>query len=127
MAGGNKNRRAGDNFEYRTRDTFRSRGWWIIRAAGSLGPVDLVALKAGQPAVLISCKINGRIDPLEREALLAVANMTGGTPVIAHREQPGWLGVSRLAPSGAREPVGSWHMPALPANPRRRAKAPPPP
>lgn len=116
----NRNRAAGDAFEYRTRDTFETRGWWIIRAAGSLGAVDLVGLKAEQPPVLISCKISGRIDPRERVLLLAVARLTGGIPVVAHREKPGWIGLSRLVEPDSRVAIGTWHMP-----PRGSGRPPP--
>jgi Holliday junction resolvase len=108
----NRNRAAGDRFEYRVRDTFVARGWWVFRAAGSLGIADLVALKRGQPPVLISCKVNGRIDPAERVRLWAISSACGGEGLVCYRERPGWVAVDRVTVSGTREAVGSWHMPA---------------
>jgi Holliday junction resolvase len=109
----NKNRAAGDLFERRTRDTFRSREWWVIRSAGSLGPADLVALKRGRPPLLVACKVNGRMDPRERAVLLDLALATGGVPLIAYRDGKGWVGLDRLTPDDRRESAGRWHMPPV--------------
>lgn len=127
MASGNRNRAAGDRFEYRVRDTFRARGWFVVRAAGSLGPVDLVALKRGQPAVLLSCKTSGRIGPAERDTLVAVARVAGGEPLVAYREKRGWVGLDRVTGSGVRESVATWHMPTEDRNHRLVRPIPYPP
>jgi Holliday junction resolvase len=98
----NRNRAAGDRFEYRVRDTLVSQGWVVSRSAGSQGAMDLVALKAGRAPLLVSCKTNGRIDPWERQRLLGVAEQAGAMPVVVWRVRPGVMAMDRLTPSGAR-------------------------
>jgi Holliday junction resolvase len=62
--------------------------WVVIRAAGSLGGIDLVALKPGHRPLLVEVKstVNGPFDhfrPEERMALLLAADMAGGQAVLA--------------------------------------------
>lgn len=53
---GNHNKRKGTSFEYRIADKYRRAGYIVLRARGSLGPADLIALKAGERDVFIQCK-----------------------------------------------------------------------
>jgi Holliday junction resolvase len=72
---GNKRYIAGRRAEYEARDLLISEGWpVVVRAAGSKGPADLVAVNvgaAGSPRVLfVSVKKGaGRATKAEREAL----------------------------------------------------------
>lgn len=50
----------GPQRERAVRDWLLERDWVVVRAAGSLGSVDLVALKAGQRPRLIEVKANAR-------------------------------------------------------------------
>lgn len=66
----------------------QERDWLVVRAAGSLGGVDLVALKDGQRPMLVEVKstASGPFDhfrPAERAALLLAAEMAGGVAVLA--------------------------------------------
>lgn len=89
------NRTRGDYLERQTRDALARYGWLLVRAGGSLGPADLVALRDGKKPLLIQCKILGpgrrmpRIDPAERIALFAAAEQAGGRAIIATRYMPG--------------------------------------
>lgn len=64
--------------------------WVVIRAAGSLGGVDLVALKPWQTPMLVEVKSSSPergpfadFPPAEREALLLAARMAGARAVMA--------------------------------------------
>jgi Holliday junction resolvase len=77
----------------------------VVRSAGSLGACDLWAARAGNTLTHIECKLSGRIDPKEREALIALADATGGRAVVAMRPRGGRVallavlrGTSRLVP-----------------------------
>ena len=91
------NRQRGDYFERQVRDTLAEHGWWVVRAAGSLGVADLVALRHDKTPMLVSCKISGRIDPGERTAISDAADMAGARAVVAMRP-----------PGGGRKPRGGW-------------------
>ena len=63
-----KNYEIGRRFEYRTQNYFRKIGYYVIRAYGSKGLYDLIAVppmsRLGQ-TLLIQCKKNGYIHPKE--------------------------------------------------------------
>jgi Holliday junction resolvase len=98
--GGATNRQRGDYFERQTRAALESIGWLVIRSAGSLGPADLVALRAEHPAMLVSCKLHGYLGPLERATLLTAAAKAGARPMVARRDKPGWVLLAFLPPDG---------------------------
>jgi Holliday junction resolvase len=78
--------RRGVYFERRVRLDMESRGWWVIRAAGSHGPADLVALKLGEPPLLIQCKADARPHRKEGIGLAALAASVGAEGLLAKRE-----------------------------------------
>ena len=53
---GNRNKRKGTSFEHRVAAYYRRRGFIVLRARGSLGPADLIALKEGERDIFIQCK-----------------------------------------------------------------------
>lgn len=53
---GNKNKRKGTNFEYRVSAYYVRKGFIVLRARGSLGPADLLCLKAGERDIFVQCK-----------------------------------------------------------------------
>lgn len=88
----------GADFERRARDDLYAKGaLLVVRAAGSHGKADLVALFPAEdldyeidcPIVtvpnvwLVQVKKDGKIPLDEREALIEIARATGTTPVIA--------------------------------------------
>jgi len=75
----------GYRFERRVRQDFESRGWWVIRAAGSHGPADLVCLKIGEPPLLVQCKADSARHKKEGIALSALADSVGAEALLALR------------------------------------------
>lgn len=53
---GNKNKRKGTSFEHRVAAYYRSRGFTVLRARGSLGPADIICLKEGERDIYVQCK-----------------------------------------------------------------------
>jgi len=76
----------GYRFEVRVRKDMESRGWFVIRAAGSHGPADLLCLKAGEPPLLIQCKANSARYKREGIALAAIADSVGAEALLAVKE-----------------------------------------
>lgn len=64
------NYQRGAKVEYRARDQLRALGYYVIRAAGSHGLIDLCALKDGEQPLLIQVK-RGRVDQRIFDALNA--------------------------------------------------------
>lgn len=81
--------RRGRRLEYEVRDLFASRGWLVVRAAGSK-PVDLVCIRDGQ-AVLVECKYNDRPSQAELEKLGEVSRVSGARVLLAVRPKYGKL------------------------------------
>jgi Holliday junction resolvase len=82
------NRTRGDYFERKTAGYLRMRGWLVVRAAGSIGAFDLVAIPEGYGAPwLIQCKIGARLDPGEWNRLLELGTRHLCVPVLAYRTQ----------------------------------------
>lgn len=79
--------RRGRRFEYEVRDLFRSRGWFVIRAAASK-PIDLVCVKKGS-TVLVECKYSDRPTRAELEEVRTISQNIGVTAVIAIKERYG--------------------------------------
>lgn len=105
----------GHDRERKVRETLEAIGWWVSRAAGSLGDADLVALKQGELPMLIEVKANVSGGPFmnfrrpEREALIAAAVRAGAIPWLAYwpsRKPLRWISVAEWPPtceSGAPE------------------------
>lgn len=87
----NANRRAGDYFERQTRDALRAHGWLVVRSAGSLGIADLVALRAGNTPLIVSCKVSGQLPRAERLAFVEAARGAGARPLLACRVVRGYV------------------------------------
>jgi Holliday junction resolvase len=74
--------------ERAVRDWLRDRDWIVVRAAGSLGDFDLIALKDGQTPLVIEVKSTTRgpfhsFGPQDRATLKQVAEWAGAIPVLA--------------------------------------------
>jgi Holliday junction resolvase len=116
------NRKRGDYLEHQTRAALEHYRWVVVRAGGSLGPADLVALRDGNAPLLVQCKITGngrrypRVDPDERAALWETAEKAGARPIIATRYRGGWVALLALnGPSWTEYPtLDELHVPARP-------------
>ncbi len=108
---------SGRAFEYRVRDELRARGYLVIRAAGSKGVCDLVALANGS-VLLVQCK-RGRCSVAERKALWDCARRANAVALIATYQPRGPIGWQRIGQDGTMEPAQ--HPTA--GQPRMRAHA----
>ena len=79
------NYRNGYELERAARQYLEQAGYFVVRAGGSKGVADLVALSPYE-ALLVQCKLDGYVPPGERAALVNMA---------------GYLGAEAL--------IGSWH------------------
>lgn len=66
----------------------RNDGWVVLRAAGSFGNADLVALRAGSTPMLVQVKASARspvehFGPAERQALHTEAQRAGARAILA--------------------------------------------
>jgi Holliday junction resolvase len=83
--------RLGAAFEHRVADKLRAAGWTVIRAAGSHGKADLVAVKPGR-VVFVQCKRRGTLGTREWNELVELSQVAGAVPVMA--QMPGRRGVA---------------------------------
>ena len=81
----------GRKLEYATMLDLTGNGYWTIRAAGSKGAADIVAIKRGE-LMFVQCKLSGTMPPAERVALLNLAIDFGGIPLCAR-----WVKEGRAA------------------------------
>lgn len=89
MSGTARNYARGAELERTVAEKLRARGWTVIRAAGSHGPFDLVAIQPGPRLWLIQCKTDRRtLDAETWHALFTLAMGLGGIPMLADRSGP---------------------------------------
>lgn len=86
----------GTNRERQVKADLEGKGWFVIRAAASLGFADLVALKAGMLPLMCEVKATSRgpfhgFGPDDRAALIEAAEKAGATPVLAWWPKRGHL------------------------------------
>lgn len=104
--------RRGAYLERQTQAHLQANGYWTMKAPGSKGAVDVVAIKpcgieSCAQILFIQCKLNGVMPPAERAALWDVADEAGAWPLMVKRDGPGSLTWWRLvARVGA--PLAVW-------------------
>lgn len=98
---------SGKRFEDKTGLDLILNGYFAVRAGGSRGVADLVAVKPGQ-VLLIQCKTDGSLPPKPWNALYDAAMGCGAIPLLAARPKPGvveyWRLERRKDGSGGRQP-----------------------
>lgn len=81
--------------ERQVRDHLENDGWFVIRAAGSLGAADLVAIKAGAIQLIeVKSTAGGpyeRFGPAARRTLSQAARDAGASAVLAYWPSRGKL------------------------------------
>lgn len=107
----NTNRQRGDYLERQTREALRAHGWIVIRAAGSLGVADLVALRRSFTPLLISCKTNGRISPAERTAIREAATQSDARALVACRTRRGYVDLHTVTADGLSDRIDQIKVP----------------
>lgn len=96
----------GHNEERRLKHQMESEDWFVVRAAGSLGNADLVALKEGQRPRLIEVKTDvvgpfANFRPADRADLLLAAKIAGADAWLYWRPPRGtgrWFPVTDWPP-----------------------------
>lgn len=101
MTGGASPRRRGDYFERQAKADLESHGWLVVRAGGSLGPCDLIAVSRARQPLLISCKLGGRISPAERQTLATLSQRFGAVAMVASRPSDGVVFYRPVRPDDA--------------------------
>ena len=92
---GRRQYRSGKRFEDRTGLDLTENGYFTVRAGGSRGVADLVAVKSGQ-VLLVQCKTDGKLPPKPWNALYDAAMACGAVPLLAERPKPGKVAYWRL-------------------------------
>jgi holliday junction resolvase Hjr len=96
--------RTGADFERKVRDSLEADGYSCIRAAGSHGVVDMVALKEGQILLVQVKRTQGQIPPADRAELLRLAALVDAIPLVAYQPAPRKpIAYRRLTGPGPRE------------------------
>lgn len=104
------NKSRGTALEHQVRDDLVERGWLVVRPGASLGPADLVALRAGWDPLLVQVKIGGYMLPAERRELCEAAERSGAVPLLADRQRRPedrrrtWIRYRRLEAGEVAEP-----------------------
>lgn len=103
----------GARFERKVAEALTADGYRVMRAAGSHGKADLIALKIGQ-VLLVQCKLSGcgAVRPAEWNELWQLAEEVGAVAVIAHKPLRGRIAYMRLTGPkvrpGSRAPAVEW-------------------
>src|SRR5262245_1435500 len=79
----------GHQRERAVRDHLRDQGWWVARAAGSLGDADLIALRHDEQPRLVEVKSTAsgpyeRFGPEARGRLIGAARLAGAQAWLAY-------------------------------------------
>ena len=85
-------KRKGTRFERKVKDFLVEQGFFAVRAAGSHGVYDIVAVKkfSGRTVVLgVQCKHDGKLPCSERDAVQKCAETHGIVPVLAYPTRVG--------------------------------------
>ena len=71
--------------EYKVWADLEADGYQVLRAAGSKGVADLIALKPGEVLLVQVKAADPQLSPAERKALLELAHLTGALPLVAYK------------------------------------------
>jgi Holliday junction resolvase len=101
--------RQGADFERAVKKHLERNGYFVVRSAGSKGPVDLVALKAREILLIQAKATDGYVQPADRAELRGLALMLGGTALAARWHKDGraartveFLELTSAGPAGHR-------------------------
>ena len=73
----------GRAFEYRVRDYYKKKGWYVVRSAGSKTITDLIAIGKDGTVHFIQCKKDRKIPTRELIDLLEQSMTYKAVPVVA--------------------------------------------
>lgn len=106
----------GKKFEVAIKSRLERRGYFVMRAYGSKGKVDLLAigmpcLERGATALFIQCKRRGSIGSAEWNELYELAQRFGAWPVVCTKLSERTVGFYRLdIPREPRKPGRPWTL-----------------
>jgi len=91
VTGGRGPARAGTRFENDVKHYLSTLGWFVVRAGGSHGPADLVALRSDHQPWLIQCKATDTpaLPSQQWVTLWNTAVDHGAMPVLVYKEGQG--------------------------------------
>lgn len=98
------NKARGTAFERKVSAALTEDGYLVIRAAGSHGAADLIAIKPGQ-VLFVQVKLGGAgaCSPAEWNEFFRLATSVAALPILAYR--PGRQGIAYWLVTGAKERV----------------------
>lgn len=90
--GGRRPKVRGNKFERLVMQDLYNRGvGWVLKSHMSIGAQDLIAFRPHCQPCFIQCKVDGRITPEERAALLELAHKAGGKALLARQNGIGGI------------------------------------
>jgi Holliday junction resolvase len=95
----------GADFERKVKADLQANGYFVVRAAGSHGPVDLTAQAPGPIVVWVQCKRDGKMSLVDRRALVQLSYAFHATPILAFKDDDGDIKYSELDGDGYLD----WH------------------
>jgi Holliday junction resolvase len=95
----------GADFERKVKADLQSNGWFVVRAAGSHGPVDLTAQAPGPIVAWVQCKRDGKMSLVDRRALQLLAVAFDACPILAFKDDDGSLKYSEIYGDSYKD----WH------------------
>lgn len=117
----------GSAFEHRVKDALEAAGWFVVRAAGSHGVADLIAIgpsltictfhgdavRTGPRVIMVQCKRGYQCPPDEWNGLYDAAAKYDAAPVLAYKVKRGVIGWKRMVGrksgvKGTRAPAEDW-------------------
>lgn len=86
----------GPYFERQVKRALQHAGYYVVRAAGSRGETDLMALRKhgggnGARVLLVQCKVGGKMSSTAWNSLYHLARRYGAIPILAYRTQRGLI------------------------------------
>lgn len=81
------NKTKGTNFERKVVQGLKKIGWFAIRQPRSAFP-DIIAIKKGETALIIECKMRKYISKKERQDLKEMSKVYGNVAVAYQRDHP---------------------------------------
>ena len=76
----------GADFERKVKADLQANGWFVVRSAGSHGPVDLIAQAPGPSIAWIQCKRDGKMSGRDQTDIINLAKAFDAIPILAYKD-----------------------------------------
>jgi Holliday junction resolvase len=80
--------RRGATHERLVKKAYEAQGYFVIRSPQSGSAIDLLAVSPKGKIEWVQCKLKGYARPMEREAVISLAQTFGGTAILAWGNGP---------------------------------------